>query len=356
MFYSWKDLDDDINDMGHQIARQSKDFACYLWDKYPKQFVGNNPVANPIRNFWNNLCNPPTIPPPPPFEGGQCNDLPYYCECIYKGVARVQSSTFYGKVGAIDCYVQNGNQYIIRVYRNNELIASGSAYSEYPDGSPITPRVKVQGNLPDTCGNPPTNYPDNPPPQPGDETKDIDFNVEGDENNNFTFPLVWNEVDFKVPLKFDFEVGNVNFNFDGINLNFNDNNEWKINNNSDDLTQNFNSFKKQYENDNNIIILDDLTEDVEEDVDEKEETKSKIEAIIVEVIDVPKKGKTIVFPNTDDNTYFAGYFCWKIGDYRAPEEPIRKEKNIFVKPKWADGYRVYSVNLSRLTIKTYSNP
>jgi len=68
------------------------------------------------------------------------------------------------------------------------------------------------------------------------------------------------------------------------------------------------------------------------------------------------KWKTIILPNPSDNTFFAGYFAWKLDDWRGEEIPIRKSKHIFIKPNWANGYRVYTVNTSSIKVTDFLIP
>lgn len=103
------------------------------------------------------------------------------------------------------------------------------------------------------------------------------------------------------------------------------------------------------------------TEDTE-DVDEKEEVEEAgvIAYVLVEVSVLPRGGRQILFPDEEDNTYFAGYISWiDVVDgisYRRPEEPIRKKYNSFPVPLTASGYRVYSVNGAKLKVTTYKEP
>ena len=353
-FISWSQVNSAAKDFGTQFGQQAKTFACSLWNNYPQFLSGQTPGSSALQGFWNSICDPPTLPPTPPFSGGQCDDLPYYCTCSSKGVVRVQSGVFYGKVGAIDCYVQNGNQYIIRVYRGNQQISSGAAYSEYPDGSPITPDVLVQGNLPDNCGSLPTEYPPVPPPNPGDEQTTINITNEGDNNNQFSFPLIWNDVDFNFPLKFDFPAGNLKLNFDGININFDKNNDWHITNNNNDNDNIVNNINNNFIGGGSPPDLDSQDKEEEPETEESEEKKVGITAVKIEVVVPPKKGKTIILPNSSDNTFFAGYFSWILDDARSEEYPIRKYSNIFVRPSWAQGYRAYTVNGAKIKVTIYS--
>lgn len=384
-FYSWQNIQDNTNDFGSQIAKNAKNFACRLWRDYPKNFVGDNPVANPIRQFWNNLCDeePPEVPPPPPFIGGQCQvrySIQYQTALISGGTLSGWSSTFtYSNAGIVGKILNiqlvvidqvdedlshwsfdgNGENPYINT-RNKQYkfrITNESNTTDFTIATAFGLRfiglTRFDG-LPDNCGDLPTDYPDTPAPEPGDEI--YNTNYEGDTTNNLTFPLVWNDIDFSIPLKFDFEVGNVDVNFDGVNVNFDIDNNWKLNPPKNDINKEFNDFKTKFENTFYLPDLEDLEEETDEDIVEKEETDPTIEAVLVDVIALPKKGKTIVLPNPADNTFFAGYFSWMNGDYRAPEEPVRKSKNFFVKPQWATGYRVYTVNLARISVSTFKSP
>lgn len=397
-FYSWDDLNRAGNDFGSQVARQAKSFGCSLWNRYPKNFISSTPGTNALRGFWNTVCaepptnQPPTLPPPPPFTGGQCCNKRYRIFMDLKIKRCYQNAQIYddmpqivqqGKVLGIylinappgfnangiyllfeDC---SGNKFYRSVWSTTAPIASGACLvgsrfdpianyldpvaSEYK----ITSIVTLDGS-PDNCGDPETDFPDTPDPNPGDENTNITINVEGDEANNFSFPLIWNEIDFKVPLHFDFEVGKIDFNFDGININLNGGNSWHIEGGDDtggDITNDINNIFN-----GGGVTLNLNGKDSEEGEETEDETKKPLGlvAVKIDIVRPPKKGKTILMNNSDDNTYFAGYFSWLLDGSRSEEFAIRKSHHIFVRPSWAEGYRVYSVNGASLKTTIYTQP
>lgn len=268
--YTWSDLKEDGNDFGKQIANNSKRFACSLWKNYPRNFVGDNPVSNPIRQFWNNLCeeDPPVIPPAP-FYGGQC-PVKYN---VNLQVAVFPSSTncdrqpnsitpmgiqVWGPINTLFLDEPFGDCGGFKSVKINHFgLASSSALP-----NPVTTQISSssygrfksifsvtivrQDGQSDSCGNAPgINYPPTPAPNPGEEIYNVIF--EGDETNQFNFPLIWNKIDFQIPLIFDFEIGNVNINFDGIDLNFNPDNNWNINPPNNDIDSKITNFIIEFE-------------------------------------------------------------------------------------------------------------
>lgn len=370
-FYSWNDLNQGI-DMGVQVAREAKKFACRLWNDYPDQWTDGTAFGSPIRQFWNSLCyeppEPPLEPPPPTFTGGQC-PIKYTVQtsiAVFPSTVNCNrnpdsisnfSQTLWGPIGGFNLIEPTGNcggkkTFTItchgtaagsspRLINPVNLTISTFSYGRFLEivSTSITP---VAGQPPDNCGNLPTNYPPTIPPEPGDETYNVNF--EGDENNNFSFPLIWNDIDFEIPLKFNFDVGDVAFNFDGIEINFKENNEWKINP------------PKKTDNGDNVFTYnppDDYTSEDSptETEEEKEESDDEtIDLVLIEVTEPPLFGtqKVITQNNPEDTTFFAGYFSWKYDDYRHAEIPIRKKKNVFKNNIGANGYRFYAVNGAKL--------
>lgn len=371
VFYSWDDIaiSEGIFDLGKQMAGAAKNFACSLWEKYPKQFVGNNPYGNFQRQFWNNLCFPPPktpiIPSPPLFQGGQCpvkynvsisigvfpsttscsrspDSISNFSASVWGEIADVFLAAPLGNCGGfsqlfIRCH---GNSFSSRTVELTNFLLSSQSYGRF--FKILTVTVTRQDGQPDNCGSINTDYPNTPPPLPGNETYNVTF--EGDDNNNFTFPLVWNNIDFSIPLKFDFEVGKIEVNFDGIDLNFDNDNEWKV----------FPPLREDKKKDRNFYIprkdLEEEQSPTEEEIEEEVTDDSSIKYVLVEITKTPAKGryKTILQNNPSDSTFFAGYFSWQYEDHRFPEEPIRKKLNVFHNSVGADGFRLYTVNDARV--------
>lgn len=401
MFYSWDDLKDDNGDFGSQLANNARNFACRLWEQYPKNFVGDNPVSAPIKWFWNQVCEqppleqPPQQPDPPPFSGGQCNfrynlflrfnrvDLVGPSgnqECVTSADPQAHfpidpygnRGYFWGPIGGVKlvtfdntncggflniqvlCHgVGSNTRLSTQQWVQVNILPGGTGSSGRLTGIAQQQVKPYPGSPSDTCGDLPPDFPDSEPPEPGEEIYNV--NIKDGDDLSLEFPLIWNDVDFKIPLKFDFEVGDIHFNFDGIDLNFNPNNDWKLNNNNQSINQKFQLFLDSGGGGGGIPDLEDLDEETEEEIEEKEEENPKIEAVLIEVVSVPKKGKTIVLPNSEDNTFFAGYFSWTLNGFRGVEMPIRKKKNVYVKPSWANGFRAYTVNLAKINVSTYKS-
>lgn len=368
VFYRWLDLIDEAVDFynyGRHIARESKKFACILWSKYPKNFTGNSPAPNAIRQFWNDLCFPPPqsplTPPPPDFNGGQCpvkydvsllvNAFPSTINCdrpnndatpfnisVWGPISRIYLDSPFGNCGGkrnvyITCH---GNAGVGREPNPINFLVGSSSYGRFL--SFRSRSVSRQDGQPDNCGNPKTDYPTTPPPLPGSESYTVNFN--SDPTNNFSFPITWNNIKFEIPLRFDFEVGEIEVNFDGIDINIKSDNVWNINPPPREVKK---PKPFRYENPDDFDSEESPTNEETEIEKEKEES---IEFVLVTITKSPLRGRqhTILMENAEDSTFFAGYFSWKYGNYRFPEEPIRKTFTVFRNTVGADGFRLYTVN------------
>ena len=380
VFFKWNELNDASEFIGSQMARGTKQFGCQLWNKYPKNFVGNNPVGSIIRGFWNSICSPATLPPPPPFIGGQC-PVSYTVRTLYTvlingspnpnqpanasvqgkiyGVRNVGNSLQISCDGAPQSYPNMGGNW----YQYGNIAGGDTSTFKVLDGSLRIDYIVRPDGQPDNCGNPPGGFPDVPPPAPGNETYNINITNNNDGDNKLTIPLIWNEIDFKVPLKFKFDGGTASLNFDGIDINFDDNNSIHIENSVTSLSnsvsvisENTSTLLNLYLLDKEPLPLDDLDKEEEEDVKEKEEINKDLVAIKIDVIKPPIDRMIILADDASDSTFFAGYFCWLLNGSRSAEIPVRKFSNIFVKPSWAEGYRFFALNQAKVKISTFTKP
>lgn len=370
-FLPWDEfLDKPLGDLQlpGQMARGTVDFACDIWNDYTSYFyeaTPSLPFGNfAVRQFWNTLCySPPDLPltpPPPPFLGGQCDFryaltgtvdvFPSSVNCTRDPSAVSNlSGTFWGPIlsvfvaepfGAcggfrsvkIECHGIGANARLAAPVVLNVL---SSPYGRFLQLNDVT--LTPVGGVPDVCGDPPTDYDTiNPPPAPGELTYDIV--LEGDKTNNFTPTLIWNEIDFSVPIKFDFQVGDVTLDLGGVDINFDLGNDWKLN----DRDAPPPTAPDLYEPPENLE--EDPSPDDQTDADETDDPS--IRFVQIEITTSPLFGRqnTILQPNPEDSTFFAGYFCWTYQGAKFPDQPIRKLKNIYRNDVGADGFRYYSIN------------
>lgn len=382
MFEKFRDIGNDL--MHHQMMNGGRKFACQLWTLYPDQWSKNkNLGSNLVESFWNNVCEDPPPPKFPPFQGGQCpvvydifyreGDNPGQEPTLNAG-RNVTSARLQGPLTEVSVRETENTAYLTVVnYIGIERKAEGGHR-----GSTYKRKVFVvrADNQPDTCGNPPPVYPPTTPPQPGQETYNAPIN--NNDGTDFTVPLGWFDIDFELPMTINVGPPQLDFTLeidvDGINLDFGPEGEFPdgtpkptgTGGENKEFTDGLDDLGNDIADKTDDIIdriddvgglpsidLNDYTEtEIPEDVDE-EIADPDIEFVKIEVLELPKKGKTIVLPNPDDTTFFAGYFTWLVDDLRDIEVPIRKSKNVYVKPTWATGFRAYSVNNSKIRISIF---
>ena len=356
-FYPWERILDAgllINDMGTQIAEASREFGCRLWRSYPDSWTRSTPNGSPARQFWNSVCNPPhppVLPSTPAFTGGQC-DFKYNIEVEFAAFAsstscnvsvdpsqNVQATvwgpvTFFGldqPAGSCGGFTRlfcvcHGSGAFARNPNRGEFPLSFLSGGRFESIRSIS--ISPESGQPDNCGNAPSSYPPDTPPQPGDETYNVTFTT--DVTNNFNFNLVWNDVDFSIPLTFEFDVGDINLDFDGVNINFNQNNNWNLNPpprvippaQPPALPPDATNYEE------NILPLDDSGE---------EDIGIEIEYITLELTVIPANPKT-QFGNNGPDVYYAGWFEFRTNNFYYPRQPIHWRRSIFIPPKGATGY------------------
>lgn len=409
--YKWEDLRGDNLPFGGQIAKGARGFACNLWNKYPDRLAyGKDPLLSPAKFYWNIVCAEEGVnrqPDPPPFAGGQCEGVIYRVSTqrtrytfvngtFAKIVDPISVGNYTGAIIGMRRGQQinqgsgtiNGTPYAFITYlyefvyaSGNSVISNFSVLEEFsmppaPDqGVRIVGLARNDGQL-DNCGNPPSVWiPTLPSPQPGDETWNVSINDGNDVD--LDIPLAWIDADFEMPLTFNFEVGEIVVDVGGVTIEFDKDNEWNTNERStefpdrefiteennrirddiqdtvEDVKDTVEDIKDTIEEDKKPPNLNDYEEDKQEDVEEVEETDSEISFVQITLAQSPKKGKTILMTNPENNVYFIGYFAWTYERARSMEYPVRKRKNIFVKPPWATGYAYYSVNGASADISTF---
>lgn len=357
VFYPWERLLDAglvINDMGTQIAEASREFGCRLWRSYPDSWTRSTPEGSPARQFWNSVCNPPDpplLPDPPPFTGGQCDFkynlqvqvavYPSTINCDRPGdplqdifivvwgpvtlVSLDQPAGICGGFNRIFC-VCHGNGAFIR--EPNPVILPLAFGSSGRFESIRTIALAPQSGQSDTCGDPPPSYPPDTPPAPGTETFNVTFDT--DTTNNFNFDLTWNRVEFSLPVTFDFDQGDVSINVDGIDLNLAPGNDWGIEPPSRDFAPTGRPAPAPNSSDyeEEIKPADDSGE---------EEIGIEIAYITLKLTVIPANAKT-QFGVSGPDVYYAGWFEFRTEGFFYVRQPIHWENNIFIPPKGATGY------------------
>lgn len=388
-----------------QLASQTWSIACGIWETYGREYTGNNPNSAVVRYFWNAVCQlpptnqPPTLPPSPPFLGGQCCDKTYNLTLNYEAKRCNQNATiasgtgntqFTGKLKKIEyrnapsgfnangLYIEyescTGVINYANLWSTNRSVAATACFSTNPfdpQADSIDPVASTITNVsivtadgsPDTCGDIPVPY---PPATPPPETNyDITIN-EGD--NEISLPFTWNG-DINLPLVFVNPDVIVSFDFQGISI------EW-----SGDFNSNFGGKNPFPSNPPGVKPprsrppggggsnptpkspgVEELpSEDIEPDgeLTKEEEKGTEILWILVEVLDIPNNSKYIIENVIPSNTtVFAGYISWTLKDVvdytSSPEIPLRRLSNLIEKPTQFTGFRVRSTNGAQLRVTTY---
>lgn len=357
VFYPWERFLDAglvINDMGTQIAEAGRKFGCRLWRSYPDSWTRSTPEGSPARQFWNSACNPPDpplLPDPPGFTGGQCDfrynlqvDVAVYpstINCDRPGdpiqdifvvawgpisfVSLDQPAGICGGFNRVFC-VCHGNGAFAREPNPVVFPLAFGSLGRFESIRSIT--VSPQSGQPDTCGDPPPTYPPDTPPAPGSETFNVTF--ETDTTNSLSFDLIWNRVEFSLPVTFDFDQGNVTINFDGIDVDLAPGNNWGIEPPRRDFEPT--ALPTPAPNTDNYEQEVKPVEDSGE-----EEIGIEIAYITLTLTTKPVNAKTQFGGNAPD-VFYAGWFEFRTEGFFYVRQPIHWENSIFIPPKGATGY------------------
>ena len=357
VFYPWERFLDAglvINDMGTQIAEAGREFGCRLWRSYPDSWTRSSAGGSPARQFWNSVCDPPDpplLPDPPAFTGGQCDFkynltveiavFPSTINCNRPGdPLQTVNITVWGPVSAITLDQPDG---ICGGFNRLTCTCHGNgAFARLPDPATLpiafgslgrfesirTITIVPESGEPDVCGDPPTSYPPDIPPAPGAETFNVTFDT--DTTNNFNFDLTWNRVEFSIPVTFDFDQGDVSINIDGIDLNLSPGNDWNIQPPRRDFSPTA------------IPTPAPNTANYEEEVKPiedsgEEEIGVEIAYITLTLTNKPVNAKT-QFGGNGPDVFYAGWFEFRTQGFFYVRQPIHWENSIFIPPKGATGY------------------
>ena len=392
---TWNDLRNDIGqtagDFSATVAEEIGTKICELHQKYP-----NSWVLSPFgRGFLTNICPSINVPPPnrinPQFEGGQCIGEEYFftftpiaintstCQTIFGNPVTIEvvapiSQVFWEYTGVTvpsDCRgveetVYRGNYYIntgtgkvpilqnVTVSRLGIIQPVGDFFSDIKD---ISIAIK---NGQDNCGNSEDIYPPDPPIDPQDFNIEINidnYNINNEIKGSDTYIInIPQPPDLTFPIDVEFGGDQIEVNYEGFDAPEVTDTPPNNGNQPNNLPPNSNSpivYEPPSIGDYTVTVVDGVQQ-IEEEITEA----NQIVWILIDIEELPKGDKQIIFSDTSDNTYFAGYISWTINvngqRYRQPEIPIRKQRNAFQIPQNVTGYRVYSVNFAKLKITKYN--
>ena len=220
-----------------QLRDSIATFACTLWSNYPNFFTENtSPGSSWARGFMNQMCSPlqPPVPAPSiPFMGGQCVGQRYTVRIRWVqnngSLWRLLTFDVYGPISRIFGFFEPNNPGI----PNGAGLAKGEVDAFLQDGTPNTflndgpesgppdnePTYEVIpfGGGPDLCGNPSSEYPENPPTSNDLITTINITNLDGVDNS---YTLVYNKLSnqYNFPMNFKLSGTNVTLDLDGITI------------------------------------------------------------------------------------------------------------------------------------------
>lgn len=340
----------------HDVATETARFICDVRETYPRSFFDRgfgHGVANYVCNAFD---KPPLNPPVPPFQGGQCEDLTYKVECLWQGDPRVQTQVE-GKVESVECSISGDRFYRVIVNRGlpNEVVGNNSNQlhqGAQSDGVEIS----VVGDGVDNCGNPPTQFPPDPPRDPVDFSRQVvinNYNNDGDIIDSQDILVVLDDKDvYNFPIVVNFGGIDISLNLDGFGVP-------DVEPSPEDIGGEGGGGLPVVQVEP-PLLAEELEEEEKEEVEEEEEEDETIEMVAVVIVKEPVHGKTILQLQERNNNYFAGYFVWMVdtpaGRHDLPHIPIRNRRCIFRSPGQTAGYRLYSVNGATLRATTYKLP
>ena len=372
-----------------KLSEETRGFACSLWRNYPDFLTKNNALARSfVRGYMNNLCQDKLLPINPgiPWTGGQCPNL-YKVTWqsgynvspgVYNWTQVAESQLGIGPYQRLVFRNSNTGAEFINVTPDNPRFAefpwrlrayrADGTFDEraFPFGdkemlrlipwSVVDSGISLGGNstisgndyfrrvdnLPDDCGDPPSEYPPTNP-QPSDFTTVINllsedgdtltYNLEYIPTNNLSFPINFNLGGIEVV----FDLGGINFNFsllsiDGIPLPLPDGQDPPLPAPSDDVNRIIRCQRRYVPNANNYNESERSLDDPKTEL-----VGNKIEFVKVTLNNMPKNVKQ-QFGVDGPNVIYAGWFEFQAESYNFVRQPIHFINSLFVAPEGATGY------------------
>lgn len=368
------------------VARQARNAACSLYDKYPGAAsagtVPGSPAQQWIDAFWRDMCRkaPGTRPPQPKqqYSGGQCDCVAYTVRfrlLFNNGTATGQS--FFGVTGKIRGFTStdlpNGSRQFtcLHMVCTNGVPSPAQSNFELAAIS-LNPRLEIisitrNDGQPDNCGSPPPSWlpPFNGTPGAGEKIKPyVPRNPDSPGSGwNISIPFAFIDADANVNV----DVGGVNLNFDlgGVTFNidnkFGDGSPGSVGGEPPDLSglegaieaaknaaegaKNAAEAAKKRIDDRNNNDGDDPQNDPnkqekepkQEDDPKEEDGIERLLAVEVELLSKPSNRRTQDGGDAP-NVEYAGWFEFKTKGSPHPRVPIHFERNYYIAPTGADGY------------------
>ncbi len=232
-------LTTDSADSLKNIAAAAANVVCGIYRDHPTGIipsVGSTPVSDVTTALLDRLCAPRGALPPPrtvPFNGGQCNCVRYrvFYEVIVNGGApSVNPFDCNGPVGTYRRVYSEGSIQLAEfgITHNNDactaIVRTGAIGNVLPSSSSIRiTNIERLDGQPDSCGNPPPEFPRSYPTTNNYNTN-VAVSIGGIAiNTPITIIPTTFSPEFNFRPEFNIDVGgiDVNFNLGGIDFNFN---------------------------------------------------------------------------------------------------------------------------------------
>lgn len=356
-------------DLFDRLAEETRQLTCTLYRNNPGLLYGeNNPIGRFQRGYLDRLCDdgPPTPPPASQFTGGQCPCETYAgkAQRVFPpptGPAGFQSFLTPGRIkglrhvftpegGGFPPRVQTFVDYYICDGTGTETGALGSISVGTSTGAGITASyhdawfindVVLNSGAPDTCGDPPPEY----PPQGLDVdifTRNVTIVLNDGSTQNYN--LVYNPSPSTFPINVDINGLKVVLDFGGFEFNFGkgtsstggeelpDGEKHPLPAPADDINKTLPAPTIPEPNDT------EYDEETRDETDDKEEDiGTEIEFVRVTVSGIPNDAKK-QFGDGAPDVIYAGWFEFQADGFNYPRQPIHFSQCLYRRPLGATGY------------------
>lgn len=368
------------------VARQARNAACSLYDKYPAAATAGTIPGSPahqwMKGFWEDMCAkaPGERPPDPesPFNGGQCQCIPYLINFrIVRGDGTSSGISTVTRTGPIIGFTSQDSEFGTRSFICISTNCSTTPPSQttsvintaFTVDEPTLEVISITraDGLPDNCGNPPASY---VPPYNGtplDSEKEVPYEPKEPGGTGVGIGIIVPFVFIKPEVAVNVDVGGVEVKFDlgGVEFNitnkFGDGEPGSVGSEPPDLTKIEQLAREAKEaaeeskeaaegakklgedaanNDGDHPQNDPNKQEKEtkqEDDPKEEDAIERLLAVQVELLSMPSNRRTQDGGDAPDVQY-AGWFEWKTKGTPHPRVPIHFERNYFTAPVGADGY------------------
>lgn len=347
---------------GRQVARAARDFVCSIYRNTPGA-IWRTPISELdefARGLFDSACaeSPSGLPPAPqpPFTGGQCPGV------LYNVVIRVEdpgNRNFVDQYGVAHPGPIGGVSRVfgalygdiapgVTLYTSMEVRINNTVVRTYGGMTSLTSVQIVSINRidgqPDTCGDPPREFPD--PPVNTPNVFNDNRTIVNNDGTDFNIPISYTPT-ISIPVTVQVGGINVNIDFDGVDIPTGTKE-------GVDLTPILDAVENV--NDKVGDILDDIAqrdaqpgdpsatngEPSQGEGDANDFPGEILEWVQVDIKSKPSNAKSQYGAGAPD-LYYCGWFSFRCKGRQLPREPIHYLGCIFRAPDGCDGfsYTVY---------------